>query len=259
MKNILSKALFISASIIFITSSASALDCSDPNTSCSAVGSIQLSARVCVDLPKTLSKGMESSHVLVLQNFLVGKGLLKANPTGYFGVGTFNAVKAYQKSVGIQQTGTVGVLTRASIKKDTCSVIVTPDIKDPKTSYKIDSSQPTSDQKVNSLRYNGETSDSLIGSSSHIIKALSDFQTQAKSYFDSNGKTYTGFCDNADIKAKINSIRIFTPFPMECNSSSTEYAVSSHLLYNNYFWCIDSTGFASTSATVLGKNTFCVK
>ena len=77
----------------------------------------------CTDLPKNLSKWEESSQVLSLQNFLFGKGFLKANPNGYFGFGTFNAVKAYQKSVGLSQVGNVGPATRALIKKETCTSV----------------------------------------------------------------------------------------------------------------------------------------
>jgi len=83
-------------------------------------------ARGCVDLPKNLNRWEESPSILLLQNFLAEKGLLKATPNGYFGNGTFSAVKAYQKSNNIFQTGTVGVLTRASIKKETCNIKYAP-------------------------------------------------------------------------------------------------------------------------------------
>ncbi len=74
----------------------------------------------CLDLQTNLSKGDESDRVLSLQNFLLEKGFLKAKPNGYFGPGTINAVKLYQKSVGLSSSGAVFPLTRASIKKDTC-------------------------------------------------------------------------------------------------------------------------------------------
>ncbi len=73
----------------------------------------------CVDLPTPLSKGMESANVLKLQNFLYAKGLLKATPNGYFGNATVSAVRAYQKSVGLSQAGSVGPATRALLKKET--------------------------------------------------------------------------------------------------------------------------------------------
>jgi peptidoglycan hydrolase-like protein with peptidoglycan-binding domain len=76
----------------------------------------------CTDIGVNLYKGLETSSVLKLQNFLYGKGHLKAKPNGYYGPGTMAAVKAYQKSVGITQTGSVATLTRARIKKDSCGV-----------------------------------------------------------------------------------------------------------------------------------------
>lgn len=75
----------------------------------------------CVDLPTNLTKGKESSSVLSLQNFLKEKGYLKAVPNGYYGAGTQNAVKLYQKSKGLTRSGQVFPLTRAAIKLDTCA------------------------------------------------------------------------------------------------------------------------------------------
>lgn len=82
--------------------------------------SAQTTPAACVTIPYGLVRGMENSHVLALQNFLFAQGLLKATPNGYFGPGTFAAVKALQKSLGFVQVGTVGPATRAHIKKATC-------------------------------------------------------------------------------------------------------------------------------------------
>ena len=79
------------------------------------------SALGCVDLKSGLARGMETSNVLKLQTFLFEKGYLKAKPNGYFGGGTVAAVKAYQKSLGLEQAGSVGPGTRAAIKKETCA------------------------------------------------------------------------------------------------------------------------------------------
>lgn len=83
------------------------------------------SAAPCVDLTSVLSKGAENSRVLSLQNFLFEKGYLKAKPNGYFGAGTVAAVKAYQKSLGFEQAGSVGPGTRAAIRKETCGITTT--------------------------------------------------------------------------------------------------------------------------------------
>lgn len=79
-----------------------------------------VSAASCTEIKSWLSRGYESSTVLSLQNFLHEKGYLKATPNGYFGPGTFAGVKAYQKSLGFEQVGSVGPATRAAIKKETC-------------------------------------------------------------------------------------------------------------------------------------------
>lgn len=76
----------------------------------------------CVDLPSSLSRGMENANVLALQNFLHAKGYLKPTPNGYFGPGTFAAVKALQKNLGYSQVGIAGPATRAYIKTVTCQV-----------------------------------------------------------------------------------------------------------------------------------------
>lgn len=87
---------------------------------CMPLTSFAQSNVACTDIGSNLYKGLETSSVLKLQNFLYGKGYLKAKPNGYYGPGTMAAVKAYQKSVGITQTGSVATLTRARIKKDSC-------------------------------------------------------------------------------------------------------------------------------------------
>jgi hypothetical protein len=55
-----------------------------------------------------------------LQVFLANEGYLKSEPTGYFGVLTHAAAKAFQKANGLPQTGFVGPMTREVIKNQTC-------------------------------------------------------------------------------------------------------------------------------------------
>lgn len=80
-----------------------------------------VSALVCVDLQSNLTSGASGAQVLELQNFLYSKGYLTAKPNGYFGVGTKSAVKKYQRTMGLSQSGGVLPLTRATIKNETCS------------------------------------------------------------------------------------------------------------------------------------------
>jgi peptidoglycan hydrolase-like protein with peptidoglycan-binding domain len=62
--------------------------------------------------------GTDGPDVVALQTFLEGRGLLVIPPGiahGHFGGLTRDALKAYQKSVGINATGYVGPLTRTAI------------------------------------------------------------------------------------------------------------------------------------------------
>jgi hypothetical protein len=90
-------------------------------TSCVIASSLACtSALTCTTLTKNITKGSKVSEVRSLQDFLMEKGYLKAVPNGYFGVGTYAGVKAYQKDVGLDSSGSVLAKTRASIQKDSC-------------------------------------------------------------------------------------------------------------------------------------------
>jgi peptidoglycan hydrolase-like protein with peptidoglycan-binding domain len=67
-----------------------------------------------------------SGEVTVLQDFLISKGILGGQTTGYYGRLTVNAVKTYQRSVGVSPTGNVGPLTKSIISKETCGGVVAP-------------------------------------------------------------------------------------------------------------------------------------
>ena len=64
----------------------------------------------------------KNGEVSTLQDFLQSKGYLNSEPTGYFGLLTFKAVKDFQNANYITPTsGYVGPITRAKIKALTCS------------------------------------------------------------------------------------------------------------------------------------------
>lgn len=65
-----------------------------------------------------LYRGVRNSAVIELQKILIAKNFLVSEPTGYFGVLTEAAVKKYQASKGIEQTGTVGPITRAALNAE---------------------------------------------------------------------------------------------------------------------------------------------
>lgn len=60
---------------------------------------------------KPLGLGMETSNVRAVQERLKTLKYLSATPNGYYGKGTTNAVKAFQKDKKIQITGNVGPKT----------------------------------------------------------------------------------------------------------------------------------------------------
>lgn len=74
---------------------------------------------MCVNLPRNMHRGAESSSVKNLQTFLKDKGLLD-EVTGFYGDKTITAVKDYQGNVGLPITGMVYEATRESIRKDSC-------------------------------------------------------------------------------------------------------------------------------------------
>lgn len=84
----------------------------------------------CTNLTRGMVYGSRDSatggQVTDLQFFLQQSGYLKSDPTGYFGLATQSAVKAFQKANGITPNGQVGPITRAAIKKASCDGHVTP-------------------------------------------------------------------------------------------------------------------------------------
>ncbi len=85
----------------------------------------------CLDLTTNLryrdTDAKTGGAVSQLQDFLVSEGYITGNPTGYFGLATFGAVKKFQSQYGFSPTGFVGVLTRGKIKEITCNGDVTID------------------------------------------------------------------------------------------------------------------------------------
>ena len=62
-----------------------------------------------------LGVGSRGAGVVLLQNLLVTRGFMTIPATGYFGPITKGAVKAFQKTYGISQTGFVGPLTLKAV------------------------------------------------------------------------------------------------------------------------------------------------
>lgn len=75
---------------------------------------------VCVDLPFNFHRGNESPSTKKLQSFLIERGFMEGEVTGFYGDKTVSAVKDYQMSKGLPITGMVYDFTRAAIKADSC-------------------------------------------------------------------------------------------------------------------------------------------
>jgi peptidoglycan hydrolase-like protein with peptidoglycan-binding domain len=76
-------------------------------------------ATACTDLPVNMFRGFEIPAVTSLQSFLQSKGLI-SEVSGFYGDKTVAAVKLYQGSKGLPETGMVYDFTRAAIKADSC-------------------------------------------------------------------------------------------------------------------------------------------
>lgn len=176
MKKILIKCLLLSSSIIFVTSSASAL--------------------TCTNLTKPLSKGSENSEVIKLQQFLFDGGYLTTKPNGYFGTGTMKGVQKFQGVNGLSQAGSVGPATRSKIKEMSCGGSL---IKGNKTTPAVSTTltQPTT--VVNTAQSNKSLCGKYETSSTH--KTLDDSYSSSGYLAKISG---ANFCSTGTIRP-INS------------------------------------------------------
>lgn len=75
-----------------------------------------------VSIMSNLMVGSTGTDVAALQSYLIANNMLTlptGTQTGYFGLATKAAVKAYQSSMGLPATGFVGMLTRAKLNGST--------------------------------------------------------------------------------------------------------------------------------------------
>lgn len=80
---------------------------------------------ICETIPKNavLQKGVKDTktkNVISLQNILYDSGYLKVLPNGYFGAGTYAAVRTFQKKYDLKVTGIVGPYTLAKLNQLKC-------------------------------------------------------------------------------------------------------------------------------------------
>lgn len=97
------------------------------------------------------------------------------------------------------------------------------------------------------------------GNDAAIQSDLSTIQTQAEIYYGNNSNNYTGMCADGTIsKALAAAKNANGGNTVTCNPSATAYAVQSNLSSTpTKYWCVDSTGNASSSTVTLGAATVC--
>lgn len=87
---------------------------------CATIVGVLGASTVCTELTRNFHRGDESLETTKLQTFLHEQGFMTDVPSGFYGDKTVEAVKAYQASRGLPQTGMVYDFTRKAITSDTC-------------------------------------------------------------------------------------------------------------------------------------------
>ncbi len=94
------------------------------NASTSPTDIVSNNQSTCVNLQNNMYYGLRDAsvngEVSVLQDFLQSNNYLSNNPTGFYGLMTTSAVKAFQSANSISPVGNVGPITRAEIASLTC-------------------------------------------------------------------------------------------------------------------------------------------
>jgi len=97
------------------------------------------------------------------------------------------------------------------------------------------------------------------GSDAAVMSDLDGARTQAQIFYGDNGNSYTGVCAEATIAKQIAAAEVANGAgAVVCNPSATAYAISAALVTTaGTYYCVDSLGTATTSATALGTATTC--
>ena len=91
------------------------------------------------------------------------------------------------------------------------------------------------------------------GADAAIKSNLANARAQAELYYDNNGNSYEGLCDDAEglapIMNELNRLKTGDP---QCHSGSTAWAAAAQLITNkNLYWCVDSAGLSVQLQTPL--------
>jgi len=100
------------------------------------------------------------------------------------------------------------------------------------------------------------------GQDAAIMSDLNGIRTQAAIFFDDNGNTYTGLCDDTTVANQIAAAeKANGGTAVVCGVDTVDgstYAVSSPLVAQaGAYYCVDSAGIGTTTMTALGTDTSC--
>ncbi len=85
-----------------------------------------LKHRVCSALYRDLVRGLQGDDVRSLQEFLRSQGHLTADPTGFFGAMTSEAVSRWQRAERVSEVGSFGPVSRERIRRWCDGAVTTP-------------------------------------------------------------------------------------------------------------------------------------
>ncbi|MFA6446374.1 MAG: type II secretion system protein [Candidatus Paceibacterota bacterium] len=94
------------------------------------------------------------------------------------------------------------------------------------------------------------------GADAAIKSNLNNARAQAELFYDSNSNAYTGVCTNAGgLKQFTDGAISAGGTNVQCDSSATAWATESQLKASTNFYCVDSTGAATTTTATKGADT----
>lgn len=94
------------------------------------------------------------------------------------------------------------------------------------------------------------------GSDAAVKSQLASVRAEAEIVYDDDGYTYANVCSDTQVSALVTAAGDSGGGTGVCNDSATEWAASAPLRTTGY-WCVDSTGVSTSSASALGSNTAC--
>lgn len=91
------------------------------------------------------------------------------------------------------------------------------------------------------------------------VKAnMNGIRSQAELFYDGNNQAYNNVCADANVAKAIVAAGTAGSGDTACNDSDTAWASAAALKSDPAtYWCVDSTGSASSTASALGTNTVC--